>query len=327
MADAEATVTRAIDPKLRDQRLVLMLVCAHPDIDPAARTPLMLQTVLGLEAAQIASAFLISPAAMAQRLVRAKARIKADGVPFTISDDGILQDRLRALLDAIYAAFGLGWADPDQQGGFALAEEAIWLGRVVVDALPEEGEALGLLALMLFSHARSRARRAPDGRGFVPLDEQNTDLWDHLLIDAADRLLARAGALGQFGRYQCEAAIQAVHAERRTTGVTAWSVLVTLYAALWRMAPSIGVGVGRAAALGRAVGPAKGLSALDGLDPRRVASYQPYHVTRAHLLARLARTDPKRRAAAAAAFARAIGLTEDPAVRAHLIAQAAAVQA
>lgn len=322
IAEAESAMTTTANTAIRDQRLALMLVCAHPDIDPAAQTPLMLQTVLGLDAAQIASAFLVSPTAMAQRLVRAKARIKAIGVPFSIPEEGVPPERMTALLDAIYAAFGLGWADPDQQGGFALSEEAIWLGRVVVDAVPDHAEALGLLALMLFSHARATTRRGPDGNRFVPLEDQDTDRWDHGMIDAADQVLARAGALGRFGRYQCEAAIQAVHAERRTSGATRWSVLVTLYTALWRMTPTVGVAVGRAAALGRAIDPEQGLAALATLDPKRVATYQPFHATRAHLLARLADRQPYRRMEAQEAFRRAIGLTEDPAVRAYLIDQA-----
>ena len=314
---AQTTLTGDAPSGLADQRLGLMLACAHPGIDAGARTPLMLQAVLGLDAGRIASAFLVSPGAMAQRLVRAKQRIKVAAIPFAIPDDGVPPDRVGAVLDAIYGAFAIGWGDPDGDGPSTLTEEAIWLARVVVRAAPDCAEAFGLLALMLFSAARSRARRA--GGVFVPLDQHDVHLWDGAAMGEADRLLAYAGTLGQFGRYQCEAAIQAVHAERRITGVTRWPVLVTLYAALWQLHPGVGVGVGRAAAVGQAIGPAEGLALLNALPADQTAGYQPFHATRAHLLGRQAVADPGLAQAAAAAYARAIGLTEDTAVRAYLI--------
>ena len=191
-----------------DERLKLLFVCAHPAIDAGARTPLMLQTVLGLDAGRISSAFLVSPSSMGQRLVRAKKKIRDAGLRFETPGPEHLAERLDAVLAAVYAAFGTGWedadgADPRRAG---LADEAIFLGRVIVQLLPEEPEALGLLALMLYAHARRRARRK-DG-AYVPLDEQDTRLWDATLVVEAETALIDAGRHGEPGRYQLEAAIQ-----------------------------------------------------------------------------------------------------------------------
>ena len=180
-----------------DRRLALLFACAHPAIDPAVRAPLMLQVVLGLEAAQVASAFLVSPAAMAQRLVRAKTKIREAGIPFRIPERNELPERLGSVLDSIYAGFAEGWvdatgADPARR---ELAGEAIFLGRLVTQLLPEEPEAWGLLALMLYAEARRPARRSAKGE-FVPLRSQDGRLWDWPLIEEAETALLRASRAG-----------------------------------------------------------------------------------------------------------------------------------
>ena len=185
-------------PDIPDNRLALLFVCAHRAIDPSVRAPLMLQTVLGLDAATIASAFLTAPATMGQRLVRAKARIKQAAIPFRLPDRADLPERLDPVLDAIYAAFTAGWTDP---GGTDwrrrnLAREAIWLCRLVVALLPDAPEALGLLALMLYAESRHAARRTADG-DYIPLDEQDVDDWDGRLIEEAEALLLRASRDGR----------------------------------------------------------------------------------------------------------------------------------
>src|SRR6185503_54277 len=186
-----------------DQRLALMFACAHPAIDPAVRAPLILQTVLGFDAATIASAFLVAPATMGQRLSRAKNKIRQAGVPFRVPERADLRERLDAVLAAIYAAYAEGWSDPDgtEARRRNLSEEGIWLGRLVVSLLPDAPEALGLLALMLFAEARRGARRTATG-DYVPLAEQDTAAWDARPIDEAETLLRRASAMREIGRYQ-----------------------------------------------------------------------------------------------------------------------------
>ena len=311
---AEAAQDRAVNTPFPDERLGLLFACADPAVDPAARTPLMLQAVLGLDAARIASAFLVAPAAMGQRLVRAKARLREAGVTFAVPGRGELADRLGAVLEAVYAAYGSGWddvsgADPRRRG---LADEAVWLGRVVVQLLPGEPEALGLLSLMLHCEARRPARRGPSGE-YVPLAEQDVRLWSRPLADEAERLLATAARAGRPGRFQYEAAVQSAHAARAVTGRTDWETVALLYEGLVAAAPTVGALVGRAAALAEARGPAIGLAALNALPAEATVVYQPYWALRAHLLGRLGRP-----AEAATARDRAAGLSEDPAVRAFL---------
>jgi RNA polymerase sigma-70 factor (ECF subfamily) len=298
-----------------DDRLKLLFLCAHPAIDPAARTPLMLQLVLGLDAATIASAFLVSPTGMGQRLVRAKARIRDASPRVELPEPEDLPDRLDAVLGAIYAAFGTGWddgsgADPRRSG---LADEAIWLGRVLVLLMPTEPEALGLLALMLHCEARRPARRSADG-SYVPLGDQDPALWSLSMIAEADRLLLDASRHRRPGRFQLEAAIQSAHAARRSTGSTDWRSIALLYEGLVRLAPTVGALVGRAAAMAEALGPADALASLDALPADLVRDYQPFWALRAHLLPLL-----NRPAEARVALDRALGLTEDPAVRAFLL--------
>ncbi len=303
------------EDSLPDQRLRLMFACAHPAIDPAVRAPLMLQTILGLDAATIAAAFLVPGPAMEQRLVRAKRRIREAGIPFRIPDATELPGRVEAVLEAIYAAFGAGWRDPAGLDArhLGLVDEATWLGRVLSERLPTEPEVLGLLALMLHAGARRQARRDGAG-GYAPLSEQDPASWNGAAIDEAETLLQAAARHGRIGRFQLEAAVQSVHAARRLTGRTDWAALVELYDALAALTGSPVVTLNRAAALAGAGRAAEGLAALDGLagEPR-LETYQPYWAIRADLLARLGD-----RAAADAAYARAILLEADPAVRAFL---------
>jgi RNA polymerase sigma-70 factor (ECF subfamily) len=302
-------------PEFPDERLKLLFVCAHPAIDPAVHTPLMLQTVLGLDAARIAQAFLVSPATMGQRLVRAKTKIRKGGIHFEVPQESELPGRLDAVLEAIYAGFGIGWEDiagVDQRRR-DLAEEAIWLGRVLLQQMPREAEVRGLLALMLHCEARRRARRGPDGE-YVPLSEQDPKQWSLPLIEEAERHLAEAARHGRPGRFQLEAAIQSVHSERAYSGRTEWTAIMLFYAQLVRISPTLGTRTGYAAAIGEANGPEAGLAALDTIDTRAVSGYQPYWAVRAHLLRRLGRLRE-----AAPAFDRAIGLANDPAVRQFLL--------
>ncbi|WP_418899155.1 RNA polymerase sigma factor [Terripilifer ovatus] len=308
------------DADIPDRRLALMFACAHPAIEARIRAPLILQTILGFDAAAIASAFLISPATMGQRLVRAKTKIATAKIPFRLPDTPELADRLDAVLEAIYSAFALGWADAS--GGDArlgnMAGEGIWLGELVAALMPTEPEALGLLALMLHAQARRPARRNESG-DYVPLAAQDPALWDVTLIDRAEALLYRAGAMGRPGRYQLEAAVQSVHAARRISGETDWQAIEHLYDALWIVTASPVVALNRAVAQTQTRSVTQALAALDDLahDPR-MAAYQPYWAARADLCARSGDI-----AAADAAYQRAIGLESDPAVRRFLQKQQA----
>lgn len=312
---AEEAEARMTDEDLPDERLRLMFACAHPAIESSVRSPLILQTVLGFDAATIASAFLVSPATMSQRLVRAKTRIRETGIPFRVPERAELGERLDAVLEAIYAAFAEGWSDPagTETQRRNLATEGIWLGRLVASLLPEEPEALGLLSLMLFAEARRAARRSAAG-DFVPLAEQDCLLWDRALIDEAEALLSHAAAKGVIGRYQLEAAVQSAHAARRLTGRTDWAAIRELYDALLSIAGSPVVAINRAVAIAEAEGAVAGLAALYVLgDDKRLDDYQPYWAARAGLLARLGQVPQ-----ATEAYDRAIGLERDPAVRRFL---------
>jgi RNA polymerase sigma-70 factor (ECF subfamily) len=301
-------------PAIPDERLRLLFACAQPAVPEAARAPLMLQVVLGLPAARIGPAFLMTPAAMGQALTRAKAAIEATGAAFALPDAVDMAPRLDSVLAAIYAAYGVGWDGAGgDAGGADLAEEALWLARLCVAMLPDAAEALGLLALILHCEARRAARRDPAGR-FVPLAAQDVATWDAAMIDEADALLHRAAALGQLGRFQLEAAIQSAHAARRAIGRTPWPQIAQLYAGLVAIAPTLGALLGQAAAIAEIEGPATALARLDALEPAAVASHQPYWALRAHLLGRLGRDD-------ADARARAAGLAGDPAVRAFLLSR------
>jgi predicted RNA polymerase sigma factor len=298
-----------------DRRVELLFVCAHPAIDPALHAPLMLQTVLGLDAARIAQAFLVPPATMGQRLVRAKRKIREAGIPFQVPEAHELPQRLDTVLEAVYAAYGLGRdeaAGADARGQ-DLADEAIWLARVVRTRMPEEPEVRGLLALMLFCDARRVARRTPDGR-YVPLSEQNPAAWSSESIVEAERELAAAAGLGRVGRFQIEAAIHSVHSERARIGRTDWAAIAVFYEHLVRIAPTLGARVAQTVAVSETRGAATALTLLDTLDRTAVAAYQPFWAVRAHLLRNLGRATE-----AVESYDRAIGLTEDPAIRRFLL--------
>jgi len=307
-------------PRIPDDRLLLMFACAHPGIDAEIRAPLILQTILGLDAVAIGSAFLVAPATMGQRLVRAKTKIRQAGIPFRMPEPEELGERVEAVLDAIYAAFSEGWTDPagTETRRRELSEEALWLGRLVVSLLPDAPEALGLMALMLHAEARRAARRNAAGE-YVPLAAQDPAAWDGALIDEAEALLGRAGAMRKPGRYQLEAAVQSAHVIRRESGRADWPAIERLYDALLAMTGSPVVAINRAIAIAETRGPAAGLAARDQTagDPR-IAEYQPYWAARAELLVRAGEA-----AAARAAYDHAIGLEADPAGRRFLQQQRA----
>ena len=312
---AEELAAAAAKPEIPDHRLALMFACAHPAIEAGIRAPLMLQAVLGLDAKAIASAFLMSPAAMGKRLVRAKSKIREAGIPFAIPERGELAGRLATVLDAIYAAFAEGWSDPGRTeiARRDLTEEALFLARLVTELLPAEPEALGLLALMLHAEARRPARRNAAG-AYVPFAEQDRALWDGEMIDMAEALLRRAATFSAIGRYQLEGALQSAHVDRIRTGHANWTAVVQLYDALAALTGSPVVGVNRALAIAELEGAGVGLAALASLagDPR-LAEYQPYWAARAELLGKTGDLN-----AARAAYDIAIGLEPDPAVRGFL---------
>jgi RNA polymerase sigma-70 factor (ECF subfamily) len=301
--------------EIPDRRLGLMFACAHPAIDRAIRAPLMLQAILGLDAARIASAFLISPATMSQRLVRAKNKIRQAAIPLDIPERNELRDRLDTVLDAIYAAFAEGWIDAagTDVARRDLAEEAIYLGRLVTELLPNEPESLGLLALMLHAEARRRARRTSEG-DYVPLAQQDFSLWNVEMIAEAESLLHRAGAMKQVGRYQLEAAIQSAHAVRARTGQSDWSAIVQLYDAHLALSGSPVAAINRALAIAEQFGPRQALEELNRVaGDARLVEYQPYWAARADLLARIEAREEARHA-----YSIAIGMERDPAVRRFL---------
>jgi RNA polymerase sigma-70 factor (ECF subfamily) len=313
---AEGLNAAAADAEIPDRRLALMFVCAHPAIEAGVRAPLMLQVVVGLDAKVIASAFLMSPAAMGKRLVRAKTKIRQAGISFRIPEREELPGRLDTVLDAIYAAFAEGWTDP---GGTDvvrrdLTGEAFFLARLVAELLPEEPEALGLLALMLHAEARRSARRNVDGE-YIPLTEQDPALWDWQMIDEAEAILRRASEMGSIGRYQLESALQSAHVYRRRTGHANWAEVVQLYDGLSALTGgSPVVAINRALAIGELQGAGAALEVMQEVAADvRLAEYQPYWAARAELLAKTGAHGEARRA-----YEIAIGLERDPAVRRFL---------
>ena len=292
-----------------DRRLELMLVCAHPAIAADIRAPLMLQTVLGVDAAAIASAFVVAPATMAQRLVRAKKRIRDTGIPFIMPERADLDARLPEVLEAVYGAYSIDWLSvPHATAIESLSSEALHLAMVLVELLPDEPEALGLAALMCLCEARRPARLDSDGN-FVALDDQSRDRWDGELRARGERLLARAHGFARPGRFQYEAAIQSAHCAPDVDR----HALRKLYRALMRVGPSLGAAVALAALDGEIDGADAGLRTLATIADRSAGAFQPAWVTRAHLLAEAGRADE-----AAAAYRRAIELTADDAVRTYL---------
>lgn len=315
LEELAGVMTADTESSFPDQRLALLFACAHPAIDATVRAPLMLQAVIGLDADRIANAFLVSPAAMAQRLVRAKTKIRVARIPFRVPERNEWPERLDAVLNAIYACFGEGWneasgADPARM---ELASEAIFMGKLLVELIPQEPEALGLLALMLYAEARRPARRNASGE-FVPLMQQDSDLWDQQMIAEAEAALIRARDAGVIGRFQLEAAIQSAHIERVMHGRVNWSAVVNLYDALVQLTRSPVAEINRAMALAELEGPQAGIYALDWVKAdKRIEGYQPYWAVRANLLARLGKNGEARHA-----YGIAIGLESDPAVRAYL---------
>lgn len=299
-----------------DERLRLLFVCAHPAIEAAVRTPLMLQTVLGLDAARIANALRIAPKTMGQRLWRAKAKIRDARISFDVAVED-LPRRSHAVLDAIYAAYGSGWEDVagGSSASRGLTEEALWLARLTVRLLPEEPEARGLLALLLYAEARASARRAEDG-AYIPLSEQDPTRWDQARIAEAESVLKEAARMGRIGQFQVEAAIQSAHVDARRLGTRDDRAIALLYEALVQLAPTLGVRIAHAIALSHTEGPARGLQLLDVVPHSRSHDYQPYWSARAHLLGQLGQVGD-----ACAAYERAMGLSEDESVRRWLLAK------
>lgn len=302
-----------VDPDaIGDRRLELMFACTHPAIDPAVRAPLMLQTLLGFTAAQIAAAAGENPAGFAKRLIRAKRRIRDTGIPFAIPGRAQMPARLDAVLEAVYGCYAIAWHDADGRSHRepdSMAGEALHLAATVAATLSSEAEAWSLAALIALSLSRAAARAGP----FVPLDQQDPASWDLELIREGETYLRRAGVLGGSpGRFRLEAAMQAVHAGRAHGARVDWDVLKTLSDALVIVAPTIGAGIARAAIIGRSDGPEAGLAALEAL-PAEAERLSAFHATMADLLTRVGRT-----AEAATAFRRAAALEDDGAAAAYL---------
>lgn len=296
-----------------DERLALLFVCAHPAIDVEAQAPLMLQTVLGLDAAHIAACFLVPGATMGQRLVRAKRRIRDAGIAFAIPDLADTPARVSAVLSAVYAAYGTAWDDVNGADGrlAGLASEAIWLARLLNLLLPEEPEVMGLLSLMLHCEARRDARR-DGGGGFVPLHSQDIVRWSASMIGEAEALLRSAASHASPGRFQTEAAIQSLHAHQRMTRDRSSEPLARLYDVLARFAPTTGVLVARAVAHaenGDAPAALRQLDAIVGAE-----TYQPWWAARARIC-----WLSGYEAEAGAAANLAAGLSSDPGVRRFLL--------
>jgi predicted RNA polymerase sigma factor len=298
----DVLVTDVDHDAIPDERLKLLFVCAHPAIDSALRAPLMLQTVLGIEADAIGAAFLVPTATMAQRLVRVKRKIKDAGIPFETPSQSDMPARLESVLEAIYGAYSIGWQDwlgmvepivehrvdhrvEQSVGGpdDSLAEESRYLANLLAQLLPDEPEVLGLASYVALASSRRNARFDAKGN-FVPLDKQDTALWNSERIAFGEELLQTASRLGKFGRFQLEAAIESVHIHRRKSGTTDWASLTLLYEGLLRLAPSVGAAVARAVAVGHAQGYVQGLAALEQIPEEMRLRFQPAWVAKAHLL-------------------------------------------
>jgi len=291
-----------------DDQLRLMFLCCHPALSADARVALTLRLLGGLETEEIARAFLVPEATIAQRIVRAKRKLRDNHASYRIPSAAELPDRLPVVLAAISLVFTEGHraTSGDELVRGDLSDEAIRLGRLLVELMPDEPEAVGLLALMLLTDARRGARTIEDG-SLVPLADQDRRRWDRALIAEGHDLVRACLRRGRPGPWQIQAAIAAVHADAPTAEATDWSQIVALYDQLLVLRPNVVVAVNRAVAVAEHLGARAGLDALDGLDREAADAYQGFHATRAELLARSGRG-----AEAAAAWDRALALTTNP---------------